>query len=52
MEGRHDEYWMVVHCGEIVVHFFRPEAREYYSLESLWAPEGSPLYDPLDPGNL
>ena len=52
LEGRHDEYWMVVHCGDLVVHSFRPEAREYYRLEALWAPEGSALYDHLDPGNI
>ena len=26
----------------------RPEAREYYTLENLWAPLGSPLYEEPD----
>jgi ribosome-associated protein len=52
LEGRHDEFWMLVHLGYCVVHFFRPEAREYFNLEALWAPESSHLYDPNDPGNV
>ncbi|MFT4513602.1 MAG: ribosome-associated protein [Planctomycetota bacterium] len=29
--------WVLVDFGDIVVHLFLPEAREYYGLESLWA---------------
>ena len=43
---------MVIHTGDFVVHFFRPEAREYYKLEALWAPVCSPLYDESDPNNM
>jgi hypothetical protein len=29
--------WVLVDFGDIVVHLFLPEAREYYGLENLWA---------------
>jgi ribosome-associated protein len=29
--------WVLTDFGDIVVHLFLPEAREYYGLESLWA---------------
>ena len=32
-----DSNWVLVDFGDIVVHLFLPEAREYYGLESLWA---------------
>ena len=28
---------MLVDYGSVVVHVFRPETRDYYRLESLWA---------------
>jgi ribosome-associated protein len=32
-----DSNWVLIDFGDIVVHLFLPEAREYYGLESLWA---------------
>ena len=31
-----DYGWVVVDCGDIVVHLFSPTQREYYRLEALW----------------
>jgi ribosome-associated protein len=31
-----DSNWVLLDFGDIVVHLFLPEAREYYGLESLW----------------
>lgn len=28
--------WLVIDCGYFMVHFFKKEARELYSLETLW----------------
>ena len=28
--------WVLVDAGDVIVHIFRPEVREYYDLESMW----------------
>jgi len=36
-EGVSGERWVVLDYGDIVVHVFTKEAREFYDIESLWA---------------
>lgn len=36
-EGIQQLSWVLLDYIDIVVHIFRPESREYYSLEKLWA---------------
>jgi ribosome-associated protein len=36
VEGRPENGWLVVDIGDVVVHIFAPEEREYYRLEELW----------------
>ena len=35
-EGLKEALWVLLDCGEIVVHVFHHETRVFYSLESLW----------------
>lgn len=35
-EGTGDGSWSLLDYGNIVVHVFQPETREYYRLEQLW----------------
>ena len=35
-EGHSSAGWMVLDLGDIVVHLFSPDQREYYNLEQLW----------------
>ncbi len=44
-EGLPTADWVVVDCGDVIVHLFRPEVREFYAIEKMWqidAPAGKP----------
>ena len=36
IEGESRDGWLVVDFGDVVVHLFSPDQREYYRLEDLW----------------
>jgi ribosome-associated protein len=36
IEGIPQDGWIVIDYGNIVVHLFSPERRNYYRLEELW----------------
>jgi ribosome-associated protein len=29
--------WVLIDAGDVIVHLFRPEVREFYALERMWA---------------
>jgi ribosome-associated protein len=35
-QGEAREGWMVVDYGDVVVHLFSPDQRDYYGLEEFW----------------
>ena len=37
VEGQPGEGWLVLDFGDVVVHLFSPDMREYYDLEELWS---------------
>lgn len=37
VEGRDTASWVLLDYGDVVVHVFLDETREYYALERLWA---------------
>jgi ribosome-associated protein len=37
IEGYENAKWILLDAGDVIVHVFQPETREYYALERLWA---------------
>ena len=42
-EGKRNGDWILVDTGDVIVHLFRDEVREYYGLEKMWSTENSNL---------
>ncbi len=36
-EGTVDSGWVLMDFGEVIIHIFAPEVRDYYQLDSLWS---------------
>ena len=39
VEGQPQCDWVLIDVGDIIVHVFRPEVREFYNLEKMWSAE-------------
>lgn len=37
-EGLSASDWVLIDTGDIIIHLFRPEVRDFYSLEKMWSP--------------
>jgi len=38
VEGKDIGDWVLIDTGDVIVHIFRPEVREFYQLEKMWVP--------------
>ncbi|WP_082176298.1 ribosome silencing factor [Pseudaestuariivita atlantica] len=36
LEGKDTGDWVLIDTGDVIVHVFRPEVREFYQLEKMW----------------
>ncbi len=40
ISGQGQGDWVLVDAGDVIVHLFRPEVRDYYDLEGMWSVGG------------
>ncbi len=40
LEGKDAGDWVLIDTGDVIVHLFRPEVRDFYQLEKMWLPQG------------
>lgn len=36
IEGKDAGDWVLIDAGDVIIHVFRPEVREFYQLEKMW----------------
>jgi ribosome-associated protein len=46
VEGLPQGDWALIDCGDVIVHLFRPEVRDFYAIEKMWGLEPPPLAVP------
>ncbi|UWQ10717.1 ribosome silencing factor [Aliiroseovarius crassostreae] len=40
VEGKAQGDWVLIDAGDVIVHVFRPEVREFYQVEKMWMEPG------------
>ncbi len=40
LEGKSQGDWVLIDAGDVIVHVFRPEVREFYQVEKMWMEPG------------
>ena len=44
-QGRENAFWIILDYGDIVVHIFKTEYREFYRLEDLWSDADKTIFN-------
>lgn len=36
IEGKEQGDWVLIDAGDVIIHLFRPEVRDFYQIEKMW----------------
>lgn len=36
VEGKNSSLWCLIDCGDVIIHIFSSEGRQFYDLERIW----------------
>ena len=51
IEGYAESRWILLDYGDVVIHLFEPDMREYYRLEDLWSAAKRVPFEPREPNS-
>lgn len=52
LEGYEEGRWVLLDYGNVVIHLFEPEARDFYALEQLWCEAKRVPFEPSTKGEI
>jgi len=48
IEGYEESRWILLDYGDVVIHLFEPQTRDYYAIEHLWAQAKRVPFEPRE----
>ncbi len=49
IEGYVESRWILLDYGDVVIHLFEPQTRDYYAIEQLWSQAKRVPFEPREP---